>query len=254
MLEDERAFDTTEVERRDHGARLEPQDRRGGQEVRRRARAALRPLPQDAHLRRQRPAAHVPRRPAGRHCARRFRPRRRVRPEDHRHASTARSSASASSATGPSPRSSSRSICCPPASTSPTWSSSCFLRPVKSRILFEQMLGRGTRKGEKLPRQVALHGVRLLRRHAAGVLPQGVGVHGGPADRAVPHDPGDHRRHLAEPRPRLQRPCLVKRLQRIDKEMSGEAREHLRGLHAGRRPRQVRQDLPQRCARTSPTR
>ena len=26
-----------------------------------------------------------------------------------------------------------------------------FLRPVKSRILFEQMLGRGTRKGEKHP-------------------------------------------------------------------------------------------------------
>src|SRR5206468_1667250 len=26
-----------------------------------------------------------------------------------------------------------------------------FLRPVKSRILFEQMLGRGTRKGEKFP-------------------------------------------------------------------------------------------------------
>ncbi len=28
-----------------------------------------------------------------------------------------------------------------------------FLRPVKSRILFEQMLGRGTRKGEKAPGQ-----------------------------------------------------------------------------------------------------
>ena len=42
-----------------------------------------------------------------------------------------------------------------------------FLRPVKSRILFEQMLGRGTRKGEQLPRQVALHRLRLLRRHAA---------------------------------------------------------------------------------------
>ncbi|MCY0683040.1 helicase-related protein, partial [Klebsiella pneumoniae] len=26
-----------------------------------------------------------------------------------------------------------------------------FLRPVKSRILFEQMIGRGTRKGEKYP-------------------------------------------------------------------------------------------------------
>src|SRR6185295_2910546 len=26
-----------------------------------------------------------------------------------------------------------------------------FLRPVKSRILFEQMLGRGTRRGEKYP-------------------------------------------------------------------------------------------------------
>ncbi|MGO9111180.1 MAG: helicase-related protein [Thermoguttaceae bacterium] len=32
-----------------------------------------------------------------------------------------------------------------------------FLRPVKSRILLEQMLGRGTRKGGKVPRQVALY-------------------------------------------------------------------------------------------------
>ena len=47
-----------------------------------------------------------------------------------------------------------------------------FLRPVKSRILFEQMLGRGTRKGEQLPGQVALRRLRLLRRHAARVLPQ----------------------------------------------------------------------------------
>ena len=38
LLEDERAFDTTEIEREDHGAGLEPEDPRGDQEVRRRAR------------------------------------------------------------------------------------------------------------------------------------------------------------------------------------------------------------------------
>ena len=47
-----------------------------------------------------------------------------------------------------------------------------FLRPVKSRILFEQMLGRGTRTGDQPSRQVPLRRLRLLRRHAARVLPQ----------------------------------------------------------------------------------
>ncbi len=62
-----------------HLARLQPEDPGGDQEVRRRARGAVRPLSQDADLRRQRSAAHLARRPARRHRPRRLRPRRLVR-------------------------------------------------------------------------------------------------------------------------------------------------------------------------------
>ena len=62
-------------------------------------------------------------------------------------------------------------------------------------------------QGRAVPRQVALHGLRLLRRHAARVLPQR-------DRRSPPSRPSsrrariarDHRGHLAEPGPRLQRP------------------------------------------------
>ena len=52
---------------KDHGPAIEPTDPRGAEEARRRARAALRPLPEDARLRSQRPALHFARRPARRH-------------------------------------------------------------------------------------------------------------------------------------------------------------------------------------------
>jgi hypothetical protein len=60
---------------RRHRARLEPEDPRRGEVLRRRARAAVRALPQDPHLRGQRPAPPLPRRPARRARARRLRPR-----------------------------------------------------------------------------------------------------------------------------------------------------------------------------------
>jgi type I restriction enzyme, R subunit len=76
-----------------------------------------------------------------------------------------------------------------------------FLRPVKSRILFEQMLGRGTRKGEQHTDKVALHRLRLLRRHAARVLPQDHRHDRRAARRRWQEHCRDHRGDLAEPGP-----------------------------------------------------
>ena len=67
-----------------------------------------------------------------------------------------------------------------------------FLRPVKSRILFEQMLGRGTRKGEQCPGQVPLRCLRLFRRNAARIFPAGNRHHCRTAREGDPADyPGD---------------------------------------------------------------
>jgi type I restriction enzyme R subunit len=100
-----------------------------------------------------------------------------------------------------------------------------FLRPVKSRILFEQMLGRGTRKGKNYPDKShftvfdCFNGTLLeYFRQATAItaeLPR-------PEHRTLPEIIGD----IWNNRDRdynIRR--LVKRLHRIDKEMSGEARE-----------------------------
>ena len=110
-----------------HLARVEPEGRGGGQEVRRRAREAARKVPEDALLRRERPAAYVARRPARGRCPRRVRKGRRVRREDHRARRSSAPEESASSATARSPVSRSASTCSPRAWTSPTsnTSSSC---------------------------------------------------------------------------------------------------------------------------------
>ncbi len=225
LLEDERQFDAAEVEAEGHLARLQPQDPRGAQEVRPGARAAVRPLPQDPDLRRQRPAAHLPRRPARGHRPRRLRPGRLLRPEDHRAASTGPSSASASSATGQMPG---IVVTVDMLSTGvdiPDLEFIVFLRPVKSRILFEQMLGRGTRKGEKFPDKShftvfdCFDGTLLEYFRRPRPSPPSR-----PSSRArtiveIIEDIWQNRDRDYNIR------CLVKRLQRIDKEMSGEARE-----------------------------
>ncbi|MBI4854294.1 MAG: DEAD/DEAH box helicase family protein [Acidobacteria bacterium] len=100
-----------------------------------------------------------------------------------------------------------------------------FLRPVKSRILFEQMLGRGTRKGENYPDKSHFvvfdcFGGTLIEyfRSATAItadLPER-------ASRTIPQlikDIWDNRDRDYSTR------CLVKRLQRIDKEMSGDGRD-----------------------------
>ncbi len=124
LLEDERAFDAADVEREITAPDSNRNDPRRAQALRRRARGRARPLPEDADLRRQRPAAHLPRRPARRAGARRSSAAATPSSPRSPAGSTGRCSGSASSATGPSPASSSPSTCSPPASTSRTWSSS----------------------------------------------------------------------------------------------------------------------------------
>ncbi len=100
-----------------------------------------------------------------------------------------------------------------------------FLRPVKSRILFEQMLGRGTRKGERHPDKshfVVFDGFdgTLLQ-----YFRQATSITSEPPEQPhrtlgqVIEDVWANRDRDYNVR------CLVKRLQRIDKEMAGEARE-----------------------------
>lgn len=99
-----------------------------------------------------------------------------------------------------------------------------FLRPVKSRILFEQMLGRGTRRGERFTDKShftifdCFDGTLLEYFRSAtemtGDLPEGPGR----TLAQVIDDIWQNRDRDYNVR------CLVKRLQRIDKQMSGEAR------------------------------
>lgn len=99
------------------------------------------------------------------------------------------------------------------------------LRPIKSRILFEQMLGRGTRKGERFPDKShfvvfdCFNGtlVEYFRQAVALAAEAPIKLY-----RTIPEiieDIWNNRDRDYNTR------CLVKRLQRINKEMSGEARE-----------------------------
>lgn len=99
-----------------------------------------------------------------------------------------------------------------------------FLRPVKSRILFEQMVGRGTRLGERYPDKSHFvvfdgFGGTLLE-----YFRQATGITAEPPEREtrtiaqLVEDVWQNRDRDYNVR------CLVKRLQRIDKAMSGDAR------------------------------
>jgi len=99
-----------------------------------------------------------------------------------------------------------------------------FLRPVKSRILFEQMLGRGTRKGEKFPDKShfvvfdCFDGTLLeyFRQATAITADPPTGV-----TRSIPEIIADI---WANRDREYNIRCLTKRLRRIDKEMHGDAR------------------------------
>jgi len=100
-----------------------------------------------------------------------------------------------------------------------------FLRSVKSRILFEQMLGRGTRKGEKYPDKShftvfdCFDGTLLAYFKNASSMASEPPEAPNRTIRQVIDDIWANRDRDYNVR------CLVKRLQRIDKEMDGSARE-----------------------------
>jgi type I restriction enzyme R subunit len=100
-----------------------------------------------------------------------------------------------------------------------------FLRSVKSRILFEQMLGRGTRKGERFPDKSHFVVFDCFDGTLFEYFRSTTAITAEPPEREVRtiaqviEDVWNNRDREYNVR------CLVKRLQRIDKEMSGEARE-----------------------------
>lgn len=100
-----------------------------------------------------------------------------------------------------------------------------FLRPVKSRILFEQMLGRGTRKGERCPDKSHFVVFDCFNGTLLNYFRQATSITAEPPEKEtrpitqVIKDIWDNldRNYNAK--------ILVKRLHRIDKEMSGEGRD-----------------------------
>jgi type I restriction enzyme R subunit len=122
-----------------------------------------------------------------------------------------------------------------------------FLRQVKSRILFEQMLGRGTRKGEKYTDKSHFTVFDCFDGTLLAYFATATAFTVEPPDR--------HTRTIAQViediwanRDRdYNVRCLVRRLQRIDKEMAGEARELFAafGIPAGDLGRYAR-ELPGR--------
>lgn len=100
-----------------------------------------------------------------------------------------------------------------------------FLRPVKSRILFEQMLGRGTRKGERYPDKShfvvfdCFDGTLLQYfRNVTGMTSEPTEADGKTIPQIIEEVWNNQDRDYNGRR-------LVKRLRRIEKQMSGEARE-----------------------------
>lgn len=100
-----------------------------------------------------------------------------------------------------------------------------FMRPVKSRILFEQMVGRGTRQGEKHPDKDHFTVFDCFDGTLLGYFKNATGI-----TAETPTAPTRTTHEIVEDiwsnKDRdYNVGCLVKRLQRIDKAMSGEARQ-----------------------------
>lgn len=121
-----------------------------------------------------------------------------------------------------------------------------FLRPVKSRILFEQMLGRGTRKGEKYPDKShftvfdCFDGSLLEYFRTASAFTRDPPEK---PSRTIPEIVAD----IWQNRDREYNVrCLVRRLQRVEKEMSGDAREMFAAFIADGDVGKFAKDLPER--------
>ncbi|MBN2075181.1 MAG: DEAD/DEAH box helicase family protein [Dehalococcoidales bacterium] len=99
-----------------------------------------------------------------------------------------------------------------------------FLRPVKSRILFEQMMGRGTRRGEHFPEKSHFTVFDCFDGTLMEYFKHTTAITTEPPQKEsrsildIIDDIWENRDREYNTR------CLVKRLQRIDKEMSSEAR------------------------------
>lgn len=110
-----------------------------------------------------------------------------------------------------------------------------FLRTVKSRILFEQMLGRGTRKGEHHPDKSHFVVFDCFDGTLLEYFRNATGITAEPPDKPartiqqIIDDIWSNRDRDYNIR------CLVKRLQRIEKEMDASAREDFAsfGVHRG---------------------
>src|SRR3989449_4124621 len=100
-----------------------------------------------------------------------------------------------------------------------------FLRPVKSRILFEQMLGRGTRKGEKFPDKSHFVVFDCFDGTLLEYFRQATAI---TAEEPIPPTRTLHEivEDIWANRDRdYNIRCLAKRLLRVDKEMHGDARK-----------------------------
>jgi type I restriction enzyme R subunit len=120
-----------------------------------------------------------------------------------------------------------------------------FMRPVKSRILFEQMVGRGTRKGEKFTDKDhftvfdCFDGTLLAYfRDSTGITAEEPAPPTRTLEEIVKNvwDNRDREYNVG---------CLVKRLQRIDKAMAGEAREDFKVFVADGDLAKFARELPQ---------
>jgi type I restriction enzyme R subunit len=120
-----------------------------------------------------------------------------------------------------------------------------FMRPVKSRILFEQMVGRGTRKGEKLTNKDHFTVFDCFDGTLLAYFEDSTGITAeepAPPTRTVEEiikniwDNRDRDYNVA---------CLVKRLQRIDKAMAGEARDDFKVFVADGDLARFARSLPQ---------
>jgi type I restriction enzyme R subunit len=100
-----------------------------------------------------------------------------------------------------------------------------FLRTVKSRILFEQMIGRGTRKGEKYPNKTHFTVFDCFDGTLLEYFRSSTGVTAEPPDKPSRTIADLVDAIYANKDRDYNVGCLTKRLQRIDKAMGGEARE-----------------------------
>lgn len=127
-----------------------------------------------------------------------------------------------------------------------------FLRPVKSRILFEQMLGRGTRKGEHCPDKSHFTVFDCFDGTLVEFFKNTTSMTADPPAtptrtiKEIVKDIWDNRDREYNTR------CLVKRMHRIDKEMSGDARDDFEAFgipegnlskYASQLPSHLRQDF-----------